>query len=45
MIPTYNALKGVASLGILMSHMAYVGQSANPLLQDIWKVFMKNGAV
>ncbi len=44
-IPTYNALKGIGSIGILFSHMAYLKDAANPFWMNFYKVFMSKGAI
>ena len=44
-ITSYHALKGIGALGILFSHMSYLGASASPFWKSLYLYFMKRGAV
>lgn len=44
-IATYNALKGIGAVGIVFSHMAYLGDAANPFWKGFYSVFMSKGAI
>ncbi len=44
-IATYNAWKGIGSVGILFSHMSYLREAANPFWKNFYSVFMSKGAI
>lgn len=43
-INSYNALRGICAVGILFSHMSYLGQSTNPIWSSLYIHFMKYGS-
>lgn len=43
-IDTYNALRGIGAIGILFSHMAYLGDADNSFLAGCWHYFMRYGS-
>lgn len=43
-ITTYNALRGIGSIGILFSHMTYMADSVNPFYSGFYKYFMRYGS-
>ena len=44
-IASYNALKGLGAVGILFSHMSYLGAAENPFWWNFHHYFMRYGAV
>lgn len=44
-IYSYNAFKGIGSIFILFSHMAYLSDAVNPFWHSFWENFMRYGYV
>ena len=44
-IETYNALRGIAAVMILFSHMSYLDDAINSFWRGVWTYFMHGGAV
>lgn len=42
---SYNALRGLAALGIFFSHMSYLKASDLPFWSDFYQIFMAHGSV
>jgi len=43
-IKTYNALKGIGAIGILFSHMSYLGEGNNLFWKNMYSLFMNKGS-
>lgn len=43
-IHSYNALRGICAVGILFSHMSYLGKGVNPFWSYLYLDFMKYGS-
>lgn len=43
-ISSYNALRGICAVGILFSHMSYLGKGVNPFWSSLYVHFMKYGS-
>lgn len=43
-INSYNTLRGICAVGILFSHMSYLGKSVNPFWSNLYLHFMKYGS-
>ncbi len=44
-IKTYNAIKGLGSIGILFSHMSYLSSSKNAFWNNVYHYFMSKGSI
>lgn len=42
---SYNALRGMAALGIFFSHMSYLKEAQMPLWSNLYEYFMRHGSV